>query len=114
MYIFQYTPITILTFKAILKELVSSVIGNRKIFCPKPHSALRNVSQPSTSGARPIAMPVMTAVTSTSLPQLCPNILHLLSVQEVPHSQLNQVEVLPKPDIKLLGLRLIDLPLVRL
>ena len=33
------TPITYLTFKAILKELVSSEIGNRKTFCPIPPDA---------------------------------------------------------------------------
>ena len=62
-------PITDLTFKAILKELVSLVAVNRKTFCPKPKNALKNVSQPSMSGASPTATPVMPTVTSTSLPQ---------------------------------------------
>ena len=61
--------ITNITFKAILKEVVSLVIGNRKSFYPKPQSALKNISQPSMSGTSPTAMPVMTIVTNTSLPQ---------------------------------------------
>ena len=61
--------ITDLPFTVILKELVSLAIGNRKAFCPKCQSALKAISQPSKSGASSIATPVMTAVTSTSLPQ---------------------------------------------
>ena len=52
---------------AIFQECVSLATGNRKILCPNPQSALRNVSQPSMTGANPTAMPVMTVVTSTSL-----------------------------------------------
>ena len=63
------TCIADLTFKAILKKLVSLVIGNRKTFHSKCQSKLKNVSQPSMSGASPTATPVMTTVTSTSLPQ---------------------------------------------
>ena len=61
-------PITDLTFNAILKELVSLAIGNRKTFHLKPQCALKNVSHPSMSGASPTVTPVMTVVTSTSLP----------------------------------------------
>ena len=45
------------------------VIGNRRTFCPKPQSVLKNISEPSMGGASPTVMPVMTAVTNTSLPQ---------------------------------------------
>ena len=62
-------PITDLTFKPILRDLVSLVIGNRKTFCPKPQNALKTISQPSMSGVGPTIMPVMTAVTSNSSPQ---------------------------------------------
>ena len=58
-----------LNFEAILQELISLAIDNREIFCSKPQSAPKNISQPSTSGASPTVMPVMTVVTSTSLPQ---------------------------------------------
>ena len=62
------TPTNNLTFKAIFKELVSSVIGNRKAFCPKPQNVPKPTSQPSTSGVSPTATPVVAIVTSTSLP----------------------------------------------
>ena len=62
-------PITNLTFKAILKKLVSFEIGNRKTFHPKPQSASKNVSHSSMSGASSTVMPVMTAITSTSFPK---------------------------------------------
>ena len=61
--------ITDLTFEAILKKLVCSAIGNRKTFHPKPQCAPNNIRQPSISGASPTVMPVMTTVTSTSLPK---------------------------------------------
>ena len=88
-------PITNLTFKTILKKLVSSAIINTKTLCLKPQ----------------------TAVTSPSSP-LCLNLLHLLQVQEVPPSQLIQVEVPLKLDIrqqciKVPGLKLRGLSLVR-
>ena len=63
------TLTTDLTFNAILKEFVSLVFGNRKTFHPKPQNTLKNISQTSTSGASPTAMPVLTTVTSTSSPQ---------------------------------------------
>ena len=62
-------PITDLTFKAILKEMVSLTNHNRKTFHPKPQSTLKNISETSTSGAGLSATPVMTMVTSTSLAQ---------------------------------------------
>ena len=61
-------PITNFTFKAILKELVSLVIGNRIAFCLKPPNTPKTASQPSTRGVSPTVMPVATALTSTSLP----------------------------------------------
>ena len=59
--------ITKLTFKAILKELVSSVIGNKRAFCPKLQTTLKTPVQPFTSGTGQIVMPVMTTVARTSL-----------------------------------------------
>ena len=61
--------ITDLTFKAILKTLLSLVIGNRKALCPKPQSTQKNISQPSMNGANPTVMSAITAVNSTSFPQ---------------------------------------------
>ena len=72
-----------LTFKCILKELVSSVIGNRKAFHTKPKNAPKTISQTSISGVSPTVMPMMTAVTAPLCHKLHPNLLHLL-VQEVP------------------------------
>ena len=59
---------TDLTFKAILKELVSSVVGNKKAFCPKLQTTPKTTIQPSMSGAGQTVMPVVTSVASTSLP----------------------------------------------
>ena len=74
-----FMPITNPNFKAIQKEMVSSVIG--KMFCPIPQSILKNISQPSMSGASPTATPVMTAETGTSSPQtmsqLAPSMISL-------------------------------------
>ena len=61
-------PITNLTFKDIWKELVSLVIGNRKTFCPKPQNAPKTTSHCYISGVNPAVMPMVTNVTSTSLP----------------------------------------------
>ena len=62
-------PITDFIFKVILKELISLAIGNRTTFHPKTQSTVKSISQPTMSGASPTAIPVMTAVTSTSLSQ---------------------------------------------
>ena len=61
--------ISVLTFKAILKELVSLANGNRKPLHPKPQSTPKNINHPSMHGASPTVMSVMTAGTGTSLPQ---------------------------------------------
>ena len=97
------TPITDLTFKAILKEFVSSAIGNRKAFHPKPQSTPKTSIQPCTNGVTLTVTPMVTAATSTSL---------------LPLTKLIMVEVPLRLDIKqqclkVPGLRLIDLSLVR-
>ena len=63
------TPMTNLTFKAILRELISSVIYIRKTFHLKPQNTPKTPSQPSPSGVSQTVMPMVTAVVSTSLPQ---------------------------------------------
>ena len=75
-------PITDLTFKGILKELVSLAIGNRKTFCPKPQSMLKNLSHPSTSGASLTVTPAMTAMTHTSSPQTSQLVLSMISLRD--------------------------------
>ena len=111
-------PITSLTFKTILKELVSSVIGNRRAFHPKPQTIPKTPIQPSAGGVNLTVTHVVTAVASTSSPQTHPYLLHLLLVQEIPHIQLIPVEVLLRLGVKqqclkVPGLRLIDFSLVR-
>ena len=85
--------ITDLTFMAILKKLVSSVIGNRKAFCQNPQTTPRTSIQTSTSGVSPTVTHVVATETSTSLPPTTSQSSHLLLVQEVPHTQLIPVEV---------------------
>ena len=63
------TPITDLTFKAVLKELVSLAIGNRRAFCAKPQNGPKTISQPTARGVSPTVTPVLTSVTSASLSQ---------------------------------------------
>ena len=61
-------PITDLTFKAILKELVSSAIGNKRAFHPKLQTTPKTPVQLSTGGAGQVITPVVTNVAHTSSP----------------------------------------------
>ena len=63
-----FTPKTGLTFKVILKELISSAITNRRACCLKPQTIPKTPIQPSACGVNPTVTPVATAVASTSLP----------------------------------------------
>ena len=59
-------PITNLTFKAVLKELISSAFGNWKAFCPKPQTTPMTSVQPTTIGVSLPVTPVVTAAPSIS------------------------------------------------
>ena len=58
--------ITNLTFKAILKELVSTVIGNRRTFCRRHQTTLKTPIQPSMGGVSMTVATLVTAATNTS------------------------------------------------
>ena len=58
--------ITNLTFKAILKELVSSVIDNRRAFCPRHQTTPKTPVQPSMGGVSLTVTTLVTAATNTS------------------------------------------------
>ena len=60
--------ITDLTFKAILKEMVSLVIGNERSFHPKLQTTPNDPIQPSMSGPGQVITPVVTTVSCTSSP----------------------------------------------
>ena len=92
--------ITDLTFKALLKELVSSVMGNKRAFCPKLQTTPKTPVQPSMSGAGQIVMSVVTTVASTASPKLHPYLSQLQLVQEVPCIMLMLTEVLLKLGIR--------------
>ena len=82
------TPITDLTFKAILKEWVKSAIGNKRAFHPKLQTNPKTPIQPSISGAGQVVTPLVTTVTSTSLPPTTS--LHILTATS-PGSALHSV-----------------------
>ena len=60
-------PITNFTFKAILKESVSSAITNRKTVWPRPQNTTRGIGQPSTISAGQAATPAVIAMRGTSI-----------------------------------------------
>ena len=110
--------ITDLTFKAILKELVSFAIGNRKAFCPKPQTTPKTSIHPSISGVSLTVIPIVIAVTSTSpspttsLPTPSATSSGNTSPQLIPVEVLLRLEI-KQQSLKVPGLRLIDLSLVR-
>ena len=88
------TPVTDLTFKTILKELVCLAIGNIRAFHQKLQSTPKTLIQLSMSHAHQVVMPVVTTVTSTSSPStislptpaaICPeNALHSVNPNRGP------------------------------
>ena len=61
------TPITYLAFMAILKELISSAIGNRRAFCSKPQTIPKTIIYPSAGGVNLTVTSMVTTMASTSL-----------------------------------------------
>ena len=110
--------ITDLNFKAILKEFVSLAIGNRKVFHPKPQITPKTSIHPSVSGVCPTVTPVVTAATHTFLPPSTSKYLPSATSSGSNPSQLFLVKLplvldVRQQSLKVQGLKLIDLSLVR-